>query len=193
MKNKTVYCHFSFRRPKDKEYGIFAVALYKDYVGKQFVTKSVTVQKLWQNHQHVTAIQAYANALNVLYKWQASLLQYNVTNVMLVTDNSNLALWIQKPKKSVKFREWMDKAYEPFQSGNKQFRLGIGLCAVREYEKSYKFCNEQNVENFSEYMNKNKPTHKTVIESEGFISLEDILNEDKPEISEGFKPISGTV
>ena len=34
-RNKTIYCHFSFRRPRGKPYGLFAVAFYKDYEGKQ--------------------------------------------------------------------------------------------------------------------------------------------------------------
>ena len=51
MENKRgiedIYCHFSFRRPKGENYGIFAVALYLDYDGKKYIGHLVRAEELW--------------------------------------------------------------------------------------------------------------------------------------------------
>ena len=74
--------------------------------------------------------------------------QAGITNVMLVTDNSTLASWIQDPKKNKKYTEYMNKAVEKYRAGApKEITLSIGLCQVRDYEKSYKFCREDKVIN----------------------------------------------
>jgi len=94
MENKTVYCHLSFRRPKGKNYGIFSAALYTEYDGKTLVARQTRAYELWENHQHVTAIQAYEHALNCIWEWQRQLREHGVREVILVTDNSILAGWI---------------------------------------------------------------------------------------------------
>ena len=135
----------------------------------------------WKNHQHVTAIQAYANALNCIWEWQSKLLEYNVTNVLLVTDNSNLVKWIENPKKNRDFRQYMSKAYKPFHSGDKELALGVGLCEPRNLEKSHKYCKEEFVENWSSYENaKSRNKSKTKLSIEGLVTVDDILDEDKP-------------
>ena len=185
---KIVYCHFSFRRPKDKNYGIFACALYADSAGKRLVTRSVVAQNLWCDHQHITAIQAYANALNKVYEWQDKLIEKEVTNVLFVTDNTNLAGWIANPKKNRDFRGYMERAYKPFHSGNKELRIGVGMCEPRKLEKSYKICKEELVENWSEFNNDKKKENKTRIEVSGLKSIADLLKEDTPDGVDSFKP-----
>ncbi len=193
MKTKIVYCHFSFRRPKDKDYGIFACALYSDTEGKNLIARKVIVDELWKNHQHITAIQAYGNALNCIWEWQSKLLIYNVTNVLLVTDNSNLVKWIENPKKNKDFRIYMQKAYKPFHSGDKELALGVGLCEPRRLEKSHKYCKDEFVENWSSFenaRNQNKAKTKLNITLEGLTSIDEILNEDKPEGLDSFSIMS---
>ena len=46
--NKTVYCHFSFKRPKNKDYGIFAVAFYLDAEGKILTAQATRKFPLWK-------------------------------------------------------------------------------------------------------------------------------------------------
>ena len=71
-----------------------------------------------------------------------------IDKVMLVTDNSTLAGWIENPKKNKAYVEYMNRAVEHYRAGaNKEITLGIGLCEVRDYEKSYKFCREDKVIN----------------------------------------------
>lgn len=143
---RTVYCHFSFKRPKGKNYGLFAVAFYNDYEGKKLTAQATRKFELWQNHQFVTAIQSYEHALYSIYKWQGIMKANGITNVLLVTDNSTLAGWIENPKKNKQYTDYMNKAVEPYRAGGaKEITVGIGLCAVRDYEKSYKFCREDKV------------------------------------------------
>ena len=114
MESKIVYCHFSFRRPKDKPYGIFAAAIYADADGKQLIAEKTVALALWKDHQHVTAVQAYSNALESIWHWQARMKKYNVGTVMLVTDNSTLAGWILDPNKNKNYTAWMKKATTPY-------------------------------------------------------------------------------
>jgi hypothetical protein len=145
---KTVYCHFSFKRPKGVDIGYFAVAFFSDYEGKRLLAQATRQYPLWENHQFITAIQAYEHALYCIYTWQGAMRKQGITNVMLVTDNSTLAGWIQNPKKNKKYTEYMNRAVEKYRAGApKEIILSIGLCAVRDYEKSYKFCREDKVIN----------------------------------------------
>lgn len=145
---KVVYCHFSFRRPKGKDYGLFAVAFYWDEEGKQLAAQATRRLKLWENQQFVTAIQAYEHALYCIYTWQGIMKSRGITNVMLVTDNSSLAGWIEEPTKNKRYTKYMAKAVEQYCAGaSKEITLGIGLCDVRQYEKSYKYCTEDKVIN----------------------------------------------
>ena len=146
--NKTVYCHFSFKRPKGKDYGLFAVAFYWDFDGKKLAAQATRKYPLWKDHQFVTAIQAYEHALYSIYTWQGVMRSKGITNVMLVTDNSTLAGWIENPKKNKAYTNYMNKAVEKYRAGApKEILISIGLCEVRDYEKSYKFCKEDKVVN----------------------------------------------
>ena len=140
----TLYCHFNFKRPKGKDYGLFAVAFYYDEEGKELATHITRKEKLWVNHQFITAIQAYEHALYTIYSLQGQMKKSGYTNVLLVTDNSTLAGWIEDHKKNRHYTEYMNRAVEQYRSGApKEITLGIGLCQVREYEKAYKYCREE--------------------------------------------------
>lgn len=144
----TLYCHFSFKRPRGEDYGYFAVAMFTDLVGKpkHLIFKDVCKRKLWEDHQFVTAIQSYENVLNVIYKNQGVMKQHGIENLMLVTDNSTLAGWIEDPKKNKNYTAYMEKAVQPYRrGGSKEIVLGIGLMEPLNYEKSYKFCKEEYV------------------------------------------------
>lgn len=145
-KGTTVYCHFSFKRPNRgvDGYGLFAVAFYRDYEGKKVIYHVTKKLPLWENHQFITAIQSYENALRVISETQGAMRHNNINRVMLVTDNSTLAGWIENNKKNKAYTKYMIKAVEQYRSGApKEILLGIGLCEVRDYEKSYKYCTEQ--------------------------------------------------
>ena len=146
--NRTVYCHFSFKRPKGKDYGLFAVAFYWDFEGKKLAAQATRRFPLWQNHQFITAIQAYEHALSCIYQWQGIMKQRGISNIMLVTDNSTLAGWIENPSKNKAYTAYMNKAVEKYRAGApKEITLNVGLCDVRDYEKSYKYCKEELVVN----------------------------------------------
>lgn len=141
-----VYCHFSFKRPTGKKYGLFAVAFYLDYEGKKLTAQATRRFNLWEDHQFITAIQAYEHALYSIYTWQGVMKAKGITTVMLVTDNSTLAGWIENPKKNKKYTEYMNRAVEQYRAGApREITLNIGLCKVRDYEKSYKYCKEDKV------------------------------------------------
>lgn len=145
---KPVYCHFSFRRPKGKDYGIFATALYADEEGKRLVCRKTRVYKLWENQQFVTAIQSYEHALNCLFEWQGKLLEYDVTNILLVTDNSILATWIEEPGHNKRYKKYMAQAVAQYRVGcAREIMIPVGLCEPRKSEKSHKFCREELVSN----------------------------------------------
>lgn len=164
--DKTVYCHFSFRRPRGKKYGLFAVAFYWDYEGKVLTAQATRRLPLWEDQQFVTAIQSYEHALYSIYTWQGLMKSKGITNVMLVTDNSTLAGWIENPKKNKWYTEYMNKAVSQYKAGAaKEIELSIGLCEVRNYEKSYKFCKEDKVINDAQ-MIKTENSGKKVIDLE---------------------------
>ena len=147
-KNLTIFCHFSFKRPKGKEYGIFSVAFYWDFAGKKVITHKTRKYQLWEDHQFITAIQSYEHALLTIYELQGQMREAGIKHVMLVTDNSTLAGWIEDPKKNRSYTSWMEKAVKPYRTGSyKEIVIGVGLCEPRDAEKSYKYCKEENVEN----------------------------------------------
>ena len=187
--DRTVYCHFSFRRPKNKGYGIFAVAFYYDFEGKQLAAQATRKFPLWADHQFITAIQSYEHALSCIYEWQGIMRSKGITNVMLVTDNSTLAGWIENPKKNKKYSSYMNKAVEKYRAGApKEIVLSIGLCEVRDYEKSYKYCKEDKVINNIAPINKNNNSGKNVIDLNSsnitYKTITQLENENinKPEI-----------
>ena len=147
-KSNTIYCHFSFKRPKGNNYGLFAVSFYSDFEGKKLIRHKTRKFDLWMNHQFVTAIQSYEHALLSIYELQGQLKAAGINHVMLVTDNSTLAGWIENPKKNKKYSGYMEKAVKPFRAGSyKEIVIGVGLCEPRDSEKSYKYCKEEFVEN----------------------------------------------
>lgn len=154
---KRAYCHFSFRRPKGQGIGIFAAAIYADYAGKTKVCLKVRQYNLWQDQQHITAIQAYEHALRCIWEWQGKLREHGVTDVILVTDNSTLAGWIANPRKNRGYTAWMGKAVAQYKIGGaREIVLTVGLDGARKAEKSYKYCLPELVENRGEQTGSSK-------------------------------------
>ena len=191
---KTVFCHFSFRRPKGKDYGLFAVAFFYEYDGKKPIAQITKRQPLWKNHQFVTAIQSYKFALTYIYHWQSIMKLRGINTVMLVTDNSTLAGWIENPRKNKQYTKWMELAVEDYRNGGpKEIQLGVGLARVRDYEKSYKFCREECVvDDPIEYTTSASGKNAINIEQDGIeyrtinpIELAGMTNLDKPSIDDG--------
>ena len=186
-RGKTIYCHFSFKRPKGDNCGIFAVAFYSDFEGKKMITKKVRKYELWQNHQFVTAIQSYEHALMTISEFQGQMREANINQVMLVTDNSTLAGWIEFPKKNKTYASFMERAVRPYRAGAfKEIVIGVGLCEPRKSEKSYKFCKEELVSNnYIPESEKKEQSSGYKIEIGEYKSVLDIIAEDKaaPEIT----------
>lgn len=183
MNNKiTIYCHFSFKRPKNKSGKCYlACAFYSDFDGKKLLEKRVVERNLWVDHQFITGAQAYEFALSTIYMYQGVLTRKGVNRVMLVTDNSILAGWIENPDKHKNFKEYIDRANAMYRvHGPKEIVLGIGLCKVREYERSYKYCKEQYVEEEDSGINKNTGGNKLNLEKQydSIMTVKDIMKED---------------
>ena len=183
---RTIFCHFSFKRPKGTNYGLFAVSFYNDFEGKSLIMHKTRKYDLWQNHQFVTAIQSYEHALLTIFELQGIMRENNINQVMLVTDNSTLAGWIENPKKNKQYSGFMEKAVKPYRVGSyKEIVIGVGLCEPRKAEKSYKYCKEELVENKYIPVEERKETvggYKIGIGE--YKSILDIVAEDKavPEI-----------
>lgn len=143
-KHRQIYCHFSFKRPKGKEYGLFAVAFYRDFEGKDLITYKVRRMPLWDNQQFVTAIQSYENALRTISEMQGYMMNGDIYSVMLVTDNSTLAGWIENPSKNKAYFRHMMRANKHYKIGGaREIVINVGLCEPRHSEKSYKYCKEE--------------------------------------------------
>ena len=168
----TIYCHCSFRRPKNKPYGIFAVAFYRDFEGKKLITSVTRKYDLWEDHQFITAIQSYEHALQTISEMQGMMQEAGIKHVMLVTDNSILAGWIMNHKKNSQYTKYMDRAV-------KQYRAG----APRE--KSYKYCQEARVSNDYRPAKTSNGQSAYKLDIGEYKSIDQILKEDpaKPEIS----------
>lgn len=177
-RGKVVYCHFSFKRPKGKSFGIFAVAVYRDFAGKKLIVAKTRKYKLWDDHQFITAIQAYKHALLSIYEWQGMMFEAGIRQVMLVTDNSTLAGWIENPKKNKNYEPYMNRAVKMFKVGSpKEIVIGIGLCEPRDAEKSYKYCKEERVE--KDYVpEEDKKDGMYKLKVDGYKSALDIINDD---------------
>lgn len=174
----TIYCHFSFKRPKGTDYGLFAVALYQDFDGKKVIVHKTVKITLWQNHQFITAIQAYEHALATIYSYQGQMRSANIRRVMLVTDNSILAGWIENPTKNKTYAQFMNRAVKVYSAGGpKEIVIGIGLCETRKTEKAYKYCNEKYVIDASEdSVEVNNSVHKLRVKD--YKSALDIIRDD---------------
>lgn len=141
---KIVYCHFSFKRKREDKFGYFAVAFFRDYNAKDEIVHFVNKQRLWLDHQWVTSIQSYENVLRTIHNCQGALKANGYTDVILVTDNSVLAGWIENPRKNKRYQEYMEKAIKDYRIGaSKEIQIGVGLSDVWKYEKSYKYCFER--------------------------------------------------
>ena len=188
----TIYCHFSFKRPKGENYGLFAVAFYSDFAGKKLVTSITRKYDLWENQQFVTAIQSYEHALMTIHENQGLMRKAGINQVMLVTDNSTLAGWITNPKKNKQYADYMERAVKPYRVGSyKEIVLGIGLCEPRKAEKSYKYCKEDRVANdYRPTKSADTKTSGYKIEIGEYKSALDIISDDKsiPHI-EGIKEL----
>ena len=182
--NRTIYCHMSFRRPRGKKYGLFAVAFYKDYNGRNLITYKVKKIDLWENQQFISAIQAYENTLSIIYEYQGMMLDAGIRQVMIVTDNSILAGWIENPYKNKKYTDYMERAVKLYRVGaTKEIVIGVGLCVPREKEKSYKYCKEENVSNiYIPNDSEKRSVGKIKLKERDFVSALDIVDKDLPEM-----------
>ena len=187
-KLRTVYCHFSFKRPKDKPgVGYFAVVFYNEKECKHIIAQRTVERLLWEDHQFITAIQAYEYALSFIHEWQGVMISKGIGQVLLVTDNSILAGWIENPKKNKNYEGYMLKATENYRSGGpKEITLGVGLCNVRNNERAYYYCCESKVA--PGYALKDSKTESKIqVTKKNSKSVYDILdeNEDEPEVRWG--------
>lgn len=191
---KVIYCHFYARRPKNKDYGMFAVACYADYEGKKLLSREVKAVKLWDESQHVTAIQSYEYALGYIFSVQGILKAGGVTNVVLVTNNTTLVNWIQRKGRNAYYSRWVEKAVSKYRiGGKKEIILSVGLCVYTLTDKVKKFCTPRFVENMEEYQNSlNKSDKSDKYEFDvgtefktAFDDLEDISPEIEGIIQEG--------
>lgn len=192
-KDRTVYCHFSFRRPKGKDYALFAVAMYSDFEGKKLIVSKTRKFKMWENHQFITAIQSYEHALQSIYEWQGMMVEAGIKQVMLVTDNSTLAGWIENPKKNKAYYPHMNKAIRMYKVGApKEIAIGVGLCEPRDAEKSYKYCKEEKLEKDETKLARNSDNENllNIDKMIGVQTISDIMESDVavPEIT-GMAPI----
>lgn len=172
-----VYCHFSFRRPEHRNYGIFSVAFFSDVEGKKLMAVRTRAYALWKDQQYVTAIQAYEHALYCIWEFQAEMSKHGITNVYLITDNSALAGWIEDPSKNKTYTYYMNQATKKFQPGaQKEIVLNVGLCDARKAEKSHKFCKEENIQN-------KRPAGKAPIAAEGMSTVGALVNKYTPAVT----------
>ena len=183
MSIKPVYCHFSFRRPKGKKYGIFACACYGDKDGKKLVAHKTEMYTLWLDHQHVTAVQSYWFALKCLYDWQDKMIEAGVTNILLVCNNSNLVNLIASSKKNGLVAAYLEDAYMSYMNGNKIFELPIGICEAVSRDGSIRFCKEELVTNSSDYevkvtLDESKGVARLDLGESAFTSIDDLLQQD---------------
>lgn len=190
----TIYCHFSFRRPKEKnadgkfeynDYGIFAVAFYWDSDGTKLITKQVRKLPLWENHQFITAIQSYSNALRVISELQGYMLKNGIKQVNLVTDNSTLVGWIINPKKNKAYTKYMQRAVEDFRFGGKhELGISVSVLEARKSEKSYKYCCKKYVEEMGSLTPKAEVVKRDNATGKNFFDLKNMLGGKMP--STGF-------
>lgn len=186
----TVYCHFSFKRPKNiPGYGYFAVAFYFGINSKKPTAQKTVKLPLWKDHQFITAIQSYEFALSCIADWQGLMKKNGITQVLLVTDNSTLAGWIENPKKNKAYKDYMVKAVSRYRAGGpREIVLGIGLCDVLKYEKSYKYCKEEYIKEEKKEVKTIKSNGKNLIDISqvegGYKTASAIVSEDisMPEI-----------
>lgn len=140
-----VYCHFSFRRRNNNEYGLFSTAFYSDYEGKKCIAHITRKEDLWvPEGAYITAIQSYEHALRTIFESQPVLKRHNVDRIYLVSDNSALVKWICNPNSCARFARFMEKAVEDYRLGAiHEITIPVGVCKSWKAEKSYKYCDER--------------------------------------------------
>ena len=183
-KSDITYCHFSFKRPKNiGGVGYFAVAFYKDEEGKKLLAQRTVERVLWQDHQFITAIQSYEYALSCISSWQGKLLELGYRKVILVTDNSTLAGWIENPKKNKAYEGYMRKAVEQYRVNQpKGIVMDVGLYKTLDYEKSYKFCKLEKIRDYDRVKSVDKTSKSKVLSIGNDIkTIIDLIEEDKSE------------
>lgn len=184
MIKKFVYCHFSYRRPKGKDYGIFSVAIYGDKDAKRLVAVKVRAFKLWDESQHITGIQAYEHALYCIWELQGKLLEHGVTNVVLVNNNYALCSWIENIYKNKKYTPYLLRATQQYKSGSvKEIKLAVGLADENIKEKAHKYCTEELVINKSilrdsSIKGHNKNAINRIDLKESYRSINDIIKDE---------------
>ena len=154
MEGRKLYCHFSFRRREYADgvnkgkYGIFACAFYRDEDDRKAIAKFVEAHPLWEDQQYICAIQSFKYVLEKIWENQKELIERNVTEIWLVTDNSTLRKWIEKPNKNKEYKDWMAKAYSGYMVGRtKEIKIRLKIAEAVKYEKSYKYCKEEFLDN----------------------------------------------
>lgn len=171
---KKIYCHFSFRKPKNADFAYFSIVYVTN--GRGILRETVKLP-IWGEGQYVLAIQSYSVALANIYKCQRALKNAGFTNIMLVTGNSVLANWITGYKVNKYYDGLIERASRDYRCGAcKEIELCVGVCVVSGYEKAYQYCCEKYVCNNDEYEEiiRVKKAY-TKIESDG-ISVEELAN-----------------
>jgi len=136
----TIYCHFSYRRPKGQNFAVFTSAFYKDEEGTEYICHFTRAFNMWENQQYVCGVQSYEHALYCIWVNQKELIERGISVVNLVTDNSALAKWIADPKSNKNYTYWINRAQSNYALGkNKEININVGLCKPTRSEKSYKF------------------------------------------------------
>lgn len=177
----TIYCHFSYKRPKGQKFALFAAAFYKDKEGTELIVSYTRAFEMWQDQQYITAIQSYEHALYCIWRNQDEIMKYGVKNINLVTDNSALSKWIVNIYKNPNYTYWMKKAQKMYAFGQaKEIKINVGLEEPRKYEKSHKFCRPDKVLNKIPTI---KPNKNRLNVSSGK-SILDIIDEDTPKVSD---------
>ncbi|MEM4385949.1 MAG: hypothetical protein QXD03_05320 [Candidatus Anstonellales archaeon] len=147
---KSIYCQFSFRRPKGEEYGYFSVVFYRDKECTDTIGYKTIKERLWVNNQFITAIQSFEVALRVISENQGKLINAGVDKVYLVIDNRLLIDWILNPNKSKRFKRYISRAFKNYRfGGDREITIGVGLCGSVSYNKAYKYCNEKYIKDES--------------------------------------------
>ena len=138
---KFIYCHFAYRRVKGTTKGIFSIALYADKEAKRLVAVRTRALELWGDNQYITGIQAYEHALYSLWELQSKLLEYGVTNVILVTNNGVLNSWIEDIYRNKTYTPYFKRATDPYKQGAvKEINLAVGLSDGTIKENAKKYC-----------------------------------------------------
>ena len=161
----TVYLHFSFRKPKDAKYAVFAVACFLDPEFKKLITRYVTSDILWNpDSQHINSIQSYYKALEYIYNNQGDMLRNGISTVILVSGNSSLVNWILGRGRNTYYNSYVESISEPFRFGApKEIVVGVGLLEAIDTEKSKKYCKPEYADNLKETLSKlNGNTEKKV-------------------------------